>query len=80
LSEEKPWLRNWPEGVPRHIRDYESIPVYEFLRRSAKNYPDRNARIFYGRRSTWQRTSIPRRWSSERRSRRRSWARFFEES
>ena len=46
-------MRNWPEGVPRHIRDYESIPVYEFLRRSAKNYPDRKATVFYGRAITY---------------------------
>jgi long-chain acyl-CoA synthetase len=49
LPEEKRWLSNWPEDVPRHITDYESIPVYEFLKRSARNQPDRKATVFYGR-------------------------------
>jgi len=42
-------MRNWPEDVPLYIPDYESIPVHEFLKRSARDYSDRKAIIFYGR-------------------------------
>ena len=39
LSEDRPWFRFWPEGVPRHI-DYPEIPLFEFLSSSARKYPD----------------------------------------
>jgi len=53
LLEEKRWLSNWPEDVPRHIPDCESILVYESLRRSARNQPEKKATVFYGRAITY---------------------------
>ncbi len=45
---ERPWLRSWPEGVPKSI-DYPAIFVHELLRRAAKDFGDRPAITFYGK-------------------------------
>jgi long-chain acyl-CoA synthetase len=39
---EKPWLKNYDEGVPAHI-DYPEMNIYEFLVNSAKKYGGRTA-------------------------------------
>jgi long-chain acyl-CoA synthetase len=39
---EKPWLKNYDEGVPSHI-DYPEMNVYEFLDNSAKDFGGRTA-------------------------------------
>ncbi len=39
VSEDRPWFKFWPEGVPHHI-DYPEVPVFEFLSGSAGEYPD----------------------------------------
>jgi len=43
----KVWLKWWPQGVPFSI-NYPIIPLYDFLRNSARKYPNRTALIFYG--------------------------------
>ncbi|MFC1942201.1 long-chain fatty acid--CoA ligase [Chloroflexota bacterium] len=42
VSENKPWLKFWPEGVPHHI-DYPEIPLSQFLKDSARQYPESTA-------------------------------------
>ena len=39
---EKPWLKNYDEGVPTHI-DYPETNVYEFLDNSVKDFGSRTA-------------------------------------
>ena len=43
---EKPWFKFWPPDVPRHI-DYPDIPLSDFLKKTAKNYPDHPAIIYF---------------------------------
>lgn len=50
---DRPWLRHWPEGIPKTI-DYPDIPVPELLRRTAKAHPDWPAMSFYGLRITYR--------------------------
>src|SRR5437870_7360299 len=45
---ERPWLRSWPQGVPKSI-DYPEISVHELLRRAAKEFGDRPAIAVYGK-------------------------------
>jgi long-chain acyl-CoA synthetase len=49
----KPWLRSYERGVPEFI-EYEEVCVHEFLERSAKDFPDRDALIFLGYRVTFK--------------------------
>ncbi|MCJ7786918.1 AMP-binding protein, partial [Patescibacteria group bacterium] len=37
----------WPQGVFKHL-SYPEVPVFEFLRSSAREWPERNAVIFGG--------------------------------
>ncbi len=52
VTVDRPWLRHWPEGIPKTI-DYPDIPVQELLRRTAKAHPDWPAMSFYGLRITY---------------------------
>ena len=45
-SAEKPWFKFWPEGVPKHI-DYPEVPLYELLRKTAKEYPDHTSIVYF---------------------------------
>ncbi len=49
----KPWLKHWPQGVPKTI-DYPDIPVHALLRNTAKAHPDWPAVSFYGKRVTYR--------------------------
>jgi long-chain acyl-CoA synthetase len=42
IYSQKPWLKNYDEGVPAHI-DYPEINVLEFLKNSADNHSSRTA-------------------------------------
>ncbi|MEM3580224.1 MAG: AMP-binding protein, partial [Candidatus Bathyarchaeia archaeon] len=50
---EKPWYKFWPPGVRKHI-DYPEVPLFEFLRDSAKKYPDKTAIIYFDRKITYK--------------------------
>ncbi len=52
---EKPWYKFWPEGVPRHI-DYPEVPLFELLRRTAKEYPDHVSIVYFDKTMTYKRT------------------------
>ncbi|MFB0563263.1 MAG: AMP-binding protein [Candidatus Lokiarchaeia archaeon] len=44
---ERPWFKSWPEGLPKSL-DYPEVPVFSFLRDTAKRLPDKKGIIFYG--------------------------------
>jgi long-chain acyl-CoA synthetase len=50
---EKPWFKFWPEGVPRHI-DYPEVPLFELLRRTAKEYPDHTSIVYFDKSMTYR--------------------------
>ncbi|MFX1410024.1 MAG: long-chain fatty acid--CoA ligase [Promethearchaeota archaeon] len=50
---EKPWVKNYDEGVPAHI-DYPEINVYEFLDNSAKDFGSRTAIWFLKNKITYK--------------------------
>ena len=43
----------WPQGVFKHL-SYPEVPVFEFIRSSARQWPDRNALIFGGMEMTYR--------------------------
>ncbi len=45
---EKPWLKNYDEGVP-HTLEYPDVPLQWLLEESARKYPDNIATILPGR-------------------------------
>ncbi len=49
VYDRKPWLRNWPEGVPQTI-DYPRISLPEMLEQTVSKFRDKDALIFFGRR------------------------------
>jgi long-chain acyl-CoA synthetase len=50
---ERPWLRQYEAGVPPTIA-YPDVPIHQFLRDSARRFPDRPALEFYGRRLSYR--------------------------
>jgi len=36
--EEKPWFKNWPKDVPKHL-NYPEVPLFDLLRQAAKKHP-----------------------------------------
>lgn len=52
---EKPWINSWPSGVPRQMEFRRGErPLFEYLRENARNFPDKDAIIFYGRKITYR--------------------------
>jgi len=54
---EKPWYKFWPPGIRKHI-DYPEVPLFEFLRDSAKKYPDKTAIIYFDRKITFRELDV----------------------
>lgn len=50
---EKVWLKHYPEQIP-HTLTYESVPIQEFLTRSAKKYADHTAIHFMGKEMNYE--------------------------
>jgi long-chain acyl-CoA synthetase len=50
---EKPWFKFWPEDVPRHI-EYPSVPLSEFLRKTAEKNPNQTAIIYFDKGITYR--------------------------
>jgi len=42
ISQDRPWFRYWPEGVPKTL-DYPEIPLFSLLSRSAEKWPENTA-------------------------------------
>ncbi|MEM2688806.1 MAG: long-chain fatty acid--CoA ligase [Candidatus Bathyarchaeia archaeon] len=53
----KPWYKFWPQGVRKHI-DYPEVPLFEFLRSSAKKYPDKTAIIYFDKKITYKELDV----------------------
>ena len=49
---DRPWLAHHDPGVPAEV-DVPDITVDDLLRRSAEKYPDRDALVFFGARTTF---------------------------
>jgi long-chain acyl-CoA synthetase len=49
----KPWLKSYGSRVPEYI-EYEEASLNEFLKRSASDYPERDALIFQGYRVSFR--------------------------
>ena len=45
--EDRPWLKYYDTGVPKHI-DYPEVPLFYFLEEDARKYPDTPCTIFKG--------------------------------
>ena len=50
---EKPWLKFYEPGVPHHIQ-YPDIPLYRFLDNAVRDFPEKEAIIFQGRKITYR--------------------------
>ncbi|MBK5133532.1 long-chain fatty acid--CoA ligase [Candidatus Bathyarchaeota archaeon] len=46
VGKEKKWFKFWPNNIPHNI-DYPEISLQEILRKTAKNYPDQIAIIYF---------------------------------
>jgi long-chain acyl-CoA synthetase len=53
IYSQKPWLKNYDEGVPAHI-EYPEINVYEFLKNSADKFGGRTAIWFMKNKITYK--------------------------
>src|SRR4030042_5483530 len=50
---ERPWLKFYEPGVPHHIQ-YPDIPLYRFLDNAVRDFPEKEAVIFQGRKITYR--------------------------
>ncbi len=50
---ERPWLKFYEPGVPHHIQ-YPDIPLYRFLDNAVRDFPEKEAIIFQGRKITYR--------------------------
>jgi len=55
--ESKPWLKNWPAGVPQTIK-YPEVPLHELLRKTAERHPNHTAIVFSGRKITFKELDV----------------------
>ena len=44
---DRPWIAHYDKGVPASL-DYPPEPLFQFLEKSAKIYPDRACTVFKG--------------------------------
>lgn len=51
--EEKPWFKNWPIDVPKHL-NYPEVPLFDFLRQAAKKHPKSPALAYLDRETNYQ--------------------------
>lgn len=55
IMQEKLWLKNWPEWLPRSVQFKRGeIPLFEYLRKDAEEFPDRVAINFFGKEVTYK--------------------------
>ncbi|AUS08301.1 long-chain fatty acid--CoA ligase [Laceyella sacchari] len=50
---EKVWLKHYPPQVPHHL-NYPDVPLTQFLVDAARDYPERDAIFFLGKRMTYR--------------------------
>ena len=54
---EKSWLKSWPPDVPQHI-DYPNIALSDFLKNTARNYPDYPAIVYFDKELSYEQLDI----------------------
>ena len=54
MTEHRPWLKSYPEGVPRTLEPYPEKSLFSLLEESAKRFPDRPAIAWFGRHITYK--------------------------
>jgi long-chain acyl-CoA synthetase len=52
--DDKPWIAQYPEGVPASIQPVPGINAYELLAGAARRHPDRPAIAWFGRHITYR--------------------------
>ena len=52
-ADARPWLANYPEGVPHSLEPYPERSLYQVLQASARSYPDAPATVFFGKRLSY---------------------------
>ncbi len=50
---ERPWLKSYEPGVPHHIQ-YPDIPLHQLLDNAVRDFPEREAIVFQGRKITYR--------------------------
>jgi long-chain acyl-CoA synthetase len=50
---EKPWFKFWPQGVRKHI-DFPEIPLQELLMKSAREFPEKTAILYFDKGMTYR--------------------------
>ena len=50
---EKPWFKFWPVGVRKHI-DFPEIPLQELLMKSAREFPEKTAILYFDKGMTYR--------------------------
>src|SRR5207244_4827478 len=53
MSEHRPWLAGYPEGVPSTLEPYPEKSLYSLLEESAERFGDRPALAFFGNHITY---------------------------
>jgi long-chain acyl-CoA synthetase len=53
MGDERPWLENYPEGVPRSLAPFPNESVFSMLESSARRFPDRPAIAWFGAHMTY---------------------------
>jgi long-chain acyl-CoA synthetase len=51
--EEKPWFKNWPNDVPKHL-NYPEIPLFDLLSQAAKKHPKSPAIAYFDSEITYE--------------------------
>src|SRR5438477_1483438 len=54
MTKHRPWLKSYPEGVPRTLEPYPEKSLFSLLEESAKRFPDRPAIAWFGRHITYK--------------------------
>src|SRR5438046_2928257 len=54
MTEDRPWLKSYPEGVPTTLEPYPEMSLFSLLEDSAKRCPDRPAIAWFGRHITYK--------------------------
>jgi len=52
-ADARPWLANYPEGVPASLAPYPKRTLYQVLQASARSYPSAPATVFFGKRLSY---------------------------
>jgi len=53
MGMERPWLKNYPEDIPKTI-EYPEVPLSRFLEDSAERYGNRTAIIYFGHKISYK--------------------------